>query len=268
MSLRKITIITVVLNAVDLIEDTILSVVNQTYPNIEYIIIDGSSTDGTIEILRKYEKFIARWLSEPDKGIYYAMNKGLKMATGEWINFMNAGDTFYNQEVIYDIFYNSDIIDADIIYGKTSFTFSTYSRIIVPSPLWKIKKNLPFCHQSSFVRTKLILEHPFDTSYIYVADDHFFYNRYKSGSKFKYVDHCISCYEAVGGLSSRNLRMALKENFQIRYGDNFYFIWRIQYFFLKLYFVLVKCLKVIIPQSVITEIYLLKNKVRQWKQDL
>ena len=82
-----ITVVTVVFNDVQHIEETILSVVNQTYPNIEYIIIDGCSTDGTVDIIKKYEERIAYWVSEPDQGIYDAMNKGIQKATGEWINF-------------------------------------------------------------------------------------------------------------------------------------------------------------------------------------
>jgi glycosyltransferase involved in cell wall biosynthesis len=87
-------------NAVLTIEQTILSVINQTYPHIEYIIIDGGSTDGTVDIIKKYANRIAYWVSEPDKGIYDAMNKGIRTAKGEWINFMNAGDLFYSKDTL------------------------------------------------------------------------------------------------------------------------------------------------------------------------
>lgn len=90
-----ISVVTVAYNAVTTIEKTILSVINQTYPNVEYIIIDGGSTDGTVEIIKKYANKLAYWVSEPDNGIYDAMNKGAKVATGEWINFMNCGDSFF-----------------------------------------------------------------------------------------------------------------------------------------------------------------------------
>ena len=96
----KITVITVCHNAAKTLEKTIKSVLNQTYPNIEYIIIDGGSTDDTVDIIKRYADRLAYWISEPDKGIYDAMNKGIEVATGEWINFMNAGDTFYEENTI------------------------------------------------------------------------------------------------------------------------------------------------------------------------
>ena len=87
-----ISVVTVSYNAVSTIEQTILSVINQTYPHIEYIIIDGGSTDGTVDVIKKYADKITYWVSEPDKGIYDAMNKGLRRVRGDWCVFMNSGD--------------------------------------------------------------------------------------------------------------------------------------------------------------------------------
>ena len=91
-----ISVVTVSYNAVSTIEQTILSVINQTYPHIEYIIIDGGSTDGTVDVIKKYADKITYWVSEPDKGIYDAMNKGLRRVRGDWCVFMNSGDILYN----------------------------------------------------------------------------------------------------------------------------------------------------------------------------
>ena len=95
-----ISVITVCYNAKSNLEKTILSVLNQTYSNIEYIIIDGGSTDGTIDIIKRYDDKITYWQSEPDNGIYDAMNKGIQKANGEWINFMNAGDLFASTMIL------------------------------------------------------------------------------------------------------------------------------------------------------------------------
>ena len=104
MEIPLISIITVVRNDVVHIEQTMLSVLGQTYGNVEYIVIDGGSTDGTVDIIKKYADKLAYWVSEPDGGIYPAMNKGLQHATGEWVNFMNSGDSFADENVLEEVF--------------------------------------------------------------------------------------------------------------------------------------------------------------------
>ena len=118
MNTDRVSIVTVVFNGVSIIEDTIKSVINQTYDNLEYIIIDGGSTDGTIDIIKKYEDKISLWISEPDKGIYDAMNKSLDRLCGLWVNFMNAGDYFYSENAIQEIFgQNNDYSSYAVVYG-------------------------------------------------------------------------------------------------------------------------------------------------------
>lgn len=115
----QVSIITVVYNGADCIEKTIESVLGQTYENIEYIIIDGGSTDKTLSIIKRHEDRIDQWISEPDHGIYDAMNKGIELASGEWLNFMNSGDCFVDNEVLSRTrpYLNNDSVS--FIYGDT-----------------------------------------------------------------------------------------------------------------------------------------------------
>ena len=115
-----VSIITVIFNGEKYLEQTIQSVINQTYDNVEYIIIDGGSTDGSVGAIKKYEEQIDYWISEEDDGIYDAMNKGMSLASGEWINFMNAGDVFYDEQVLNRIYMNPKLFqEIDFIYSDT-----------------------------------------------------------------------------------------------------------------------------------------------------
>ena len=115
------SIITITYNAVRLVEQTLLNVLSQSYPNIEYIVIDGGSTDGTVDIIRRYESGLAYWVSEPDKGIYDAMNKGLQKATGDYVWFINAGDTLRCMKQARS-FCNTHLTLSDFLDGGTSTT--------------------------------------------------------------------------------------------------------------------------------------------------
>ena len=113
----KVSLITVVYNGVDTIRDTIESILAQTYPTIEYIIIDGGSTDGTVELVKSYGTRIAQFVSEPDKGLYDAMNKGIKLATGEVIGLLNADDFYRHHEVIAHVVDTFNRSKSDAVYG-------------------------------------------------------------------------------------------------------------------------------------------------------
>jgi len=222
MNKAKISIITVVYNSIDKIEATIQSVINQTYFDIEYIIIDGGSTDGTIDIIKKYTDRISLWISEPDKGVYDAMNKGIDMATGKWINFMNAGDSFYNDTVIQSIFYSDIDKSTTVIYGDTLNTFPFGSFLFKPSPLSQIERGMVFCHQSTFVKCDILRSYHFDKSFKISADYNLFYNLYKKKYTFHYIPICISIYEVANEAISNSSKL-IKEEFLINHNRILYY---------------------------------------------
>lgn len=156
----KISIITVTYNADSCLEKTIQSVIEQTYKNIEYIIIDGASKDNTINLIKKYSNHINLWISEPDKGLYDAMNKGIKFATGDWIFFINAGDIFVSPDVLSLIFgdksYNADIIYGDAIEYDNNRYIKKKGRVI--------SNSVPpeYRHGASFVRNNVHKLNMFD----------------------------------------------------------------------------------------------------------
>ena len=119
MLFPKITVITICFNIGNELEQTIKSVIGQSYPNIEYIIIDGGSTDDTMAVLKRYKDNISLIVSEPDKGVYDAMNKGVRLATGDYVNFMNGGDRFSNSEVLTTLFSDLANLDYDVVFGDT-----------------------------------------------------------------------------------------------------------------------------------------------------
>lgn len=169
----QITVVTVCYNAEGEIENTILSVINQSYHNIEYIIVDGASKDGTMDIVNKYRDKIATIVSEPDKGIYDAMNKGIKLATGDWINFMNAGDSFDNNEVVNNIFCNPETIEHDVIFGKWFLKNNQKLRLQNTFPFYKNEskfRGMGFSHQAAFVPVASARKYMFDLSFKLAAD--------------------------------------------------------------------------------------------------
>ena len=160
-----ITVITVVFNGEKFIEETILSVINQSFRNIEYIVIDGGSNDGTVDIIKKYTNKISYWISEPDKGIYDAMNKGIRAAKGDWFNFLNASDTYIDNHVLKNIF-SCELNDATIIYGDIKVLRengkSHYHKAITLKNDKSIIKGMKVCHQAIFYHRDII--HLYDTS--------------------------------------------------------------------------------------------------------
>ena len=212
----KISIITVSYNVKHTIEETICSVINQCYPNIEYIIIDGGSTDGTVEVIKKHQDKISSWISEPDKGIYDAMNKGIERATGEWINFMNAGDTFHTLSTLSELFGKEIPSDKTVIYGDHCLLYNDRKYLLPSLPVEEIRKKIPFCHQASFTKACYLKKHPYNTAYKIAADYNSFYSIYcKNESAFYQVPLIISNYNYEDGFSIKNEINCIKESFKI-----------------------------------------------------
>lgn len=207
----KVTIVTVCYNAARDIEPTLLSVIGQTYDNLEYIVIDGGSTDGTCDIIGRYSARIDHYVSEPDHGVYDAMNKAVMSAHGEWILFMNSGDTFYSDDTVAKAFDGRIISDeVGILYGDTVFVEDD-KRSVKKFGDFKVHSIMPSCHQSIFCRTQLLKDNPFNLKYRYAADYDLFFRLKKNGVKQQYTDSVVSVYDARCGLSKDNQKKVRME---------------------------------------------------------
>lgn len=215
--MEKITIITVTYNCEKVIEETILNVLSQDYTNIEYIIVDGASKDKTLDIINKYSDKIDKIVSEPDSGVYFAMNKAVRLATGKWINFMNAGDTFFDEHVVSNLFNNSNN-EADVIFGNTLSICNGEERFLSYRPNWWKHKLMPACHQSIFVRTEVLLKYRFNTDYKISADVDSFKRMKKDGITFYYVPIIVARYDASDGISQNSIRY-YRELYSIKFSN-------------------------------------------------
>jgi glycosyltransferase involved in cell wall biosynthesis len=207
----SISIITVTYNCAATLERTLHSIETQTFTHFEHLIIDGASTDGTPEMLGKTEG--VRWISEPDKGIYDAMNKGIRMAEGEWVIFMNAGDVFASDDTLSKVF--SVERDADVIYGDV-IKGDSIKKAEPPHNAHRMY----FCHQSAFVRTSCLKEFPFDIQHRMSADFKQMKQLYLAGKTFMQLDFPIAVFD-TSGVSNAQRSKGLYDNIQvIREVDN------------------------------------------------
>ena len=207
MKYPKITVVTVCYNAAAEIASTMRSVLNQSYDNLEYILVDGASKDDTLDIIQKvcaeFPSADITVRSEPDNGIFDAMNKGIELATGDWINFMNAGDMFADANVVRDFFHIADLTPPnDIIYGDTilKYPFGCYYKDCKP----KHAANITWCHQSLFARVSLMKRMRFNVRYKYNADHNFIVQSQKQGRRLVYFPRVVACYKDYDGFSTLN----------------------------------------------------------------
>ncbi len=219
----KFSIITVCFNAESVIERTLKSVAEQTYPGVEYLIIDGASKDGTLEIVSRYEQHITRVVSEPDHGIYDAMNKGISLATGDYLCFLNAGDRFHRGDTLAAI--AASIPDGnglpDVIYGETHLTDTDGNdlgtrRFQAPEVLtWKsFKQGMMVCHQAFFASAQMSKSHLYDLQYRYSADQDWCI-RIMKDSRWLHNTRLVIIDYLKEGMTTRNRIPSLKERFRI-----------------------------------------------------
>ena len=215
------SIITITYNAERWLERTILSVLSQSYPNIEYILIDGASKDKTVEIIKQYESGIASWISEPDKGLYDAMNKGLKRATGDYVWFVNAGDSLYTSDTVQGVasLIQKKKVLPDIIYGETILIDEEGKslgkrRLKAPDKLtWKkFRMGMLVCHQS-FI-TKRTIAPLYDLTYRYSADFDWCIRCMKQAKRIYNTRMTLSNF-LDGGVSTTQRKASLKERYDI-----------------------------------------------------
>ena len=205
------TVITINYNNAEGLRRTIESVVNQTYTDYEYLIIDGGSTDGSVDVIRKYQEMIAYWVSEKDRGIYHAMNKGMEKVSGDYVVFMNSGDMFYSNTVLSDVsllISNEDIVIGDVLASGTG-------EVMSPPPLRDISMYHLYSgaipHQGAFVKSTLQKRHPFDETLKIAADWKFFLQTIIfENSSVKYIPVTVALYDTTG-ISSQNPKVMREE---------------------------------------------------------
>ncbi|HCJ24415.1 MAG TPA: glycosyl transferase family 2 [Bacteroides ovatus] len=199
----KISVITVVFNDAANIGKTIESYIAQTWENKEYIVIDGGSTDGTVEIIRKYLDRIDYFCSEKDNGIYDAMNKGISHCTGDWINILNSGDYYANEKSLEQALTINNLDETDVIYGNSIEDFEGNKTSIIASPDTNLLNYFPvYRHGSSLVRTSVHKKFLFDLSKTdklgFALDWNMIFHVYKAGYRFRKVNCFIEVYNKIG----------------------------------------------------------------------
>lgn len=216
IGLMKVSVITVSYNSAETIEKTIRSVIGQDYSDIEYIIIDGASTDGTVDIIRKYENNISYWVSEPDNGIYDAMNKGIAHATGEIIGIINSDD-WYEEGAVGKMAAFFEQTDSQVVYGKVRLYDENLdcigeSKYKVLNEIWH---QMVILHPSVFIRKSAYkLYGGFDTRYKIAADYDLMLRLYSANVSFAYLDEIIANFRK-GGLSTTNIIETAEETKKI-----------------------------------------------------
>ena len=216
----RFSVITINYNNKEGLEHTIESVLSQTNKDYEYIIIDGGSTDGSMDVIKTYQDHITYWLSEKDQGVYHAMNKGVAHAHGDYLIFMNSGDRFYSPDVLSSLYeYQEDIICGKVLKGDSSRPSGHHKQIISLVDL--MRASLP--HQAMFIKRELLLKHPYDEKYKILSDWKFSIETIIfDNCSFRNIDIIVANYDTTGistnsnGLLPKERELILKELFPPR----------------------------------------------------
>lgn len=214
----KLSIITINYNNLHGLQKTIASVVAQTCKDFEWIVIDGGSTDGSKELIEQHQEHFSYWCSEPDKGIYNAMNKGIVQADGDYCLFLNSGDKLHSTVVVEYI--EKELYDTDFVAGDTWLVDDEYRFVSEKKSPSFISKyyllEMALCHQGLFIRTDLLKERPYDESLRIVADwEQTFYEILIKGRTYKHIERIVSDYQ-VGGISEKNDLQVIRERKMVR----------------------------------------------------
>lgn len=203
----RLSVITINYNNRDGLRKTIESVVNQTWRDFEFIIIDGGSTDGSVEVIKEYSDSISYWVSESDSGVYHAMNKGIDVATGHYCNFMNSGDCFYNNKTLESIV--DELGNESIVYGNFMFSNGASYNISNILSFDYFYRKCRIHHQSSFIDTCLLKKYHYDEKYKISSDYKFWIQTIiLDNCTYKFVDKIISLADNTGiSMSNKALRM-------------------------------------------------------------
>lgn len=204
----RFSIISVVMNNQVGIKLTLESIIKQTISDYEIIVVDGKSTDETLKVVNDYQPFVNHLISEPDDGVYHAMMKGVRLAKGEWIIFMNSGDIFDSPYVLESF---KPLDNVAMAYGDVKFRTKSKSREFLMSakPLGNLWKGIVFSHQSLFCRREVLQELGFNLRYSIVADYDFYVRAYKRGFMFQDLNYCVASVEP-GGLSENFYRRTIE----------------------------------------------------------
>ena len=248
----RVSVVTVVLDDPEGLLSTIESVLSQSYQNIQFVVVDGGSKADTVDLIEVYKNDIDIIVSEADRGIYDAMNKGLMRADGEWISFMNSGDVFFSRDTIFETFGSVIPMNIKILFGDVVVEYPSGDNLLIAANVNELNRGMGFCHQSAFIRTEFHQLRPFDLEYKYAADFAFFYKANREKNRFLYLNETVSKVR-YGGLSNINRGEVFWEYFKIMKCE----AWHIRFYFLfKIIDSQIRTLaKIILPKSFIIHIF-------------